>query len=112
MANFNFDAVIKIGSMALIRKEDNDLDYNIFARLASELKPGFILVSSGATEIGRIDFLRADDQISGFGIGRPVQARVHALHRRHRGRDAGDARVQAARIRGTRHGEPEQQRQE
>jgi len=27
--------VIKIGSMALIRKEDNDIDYNIFSRLAS-----------------------------------------------------------------------------
>ncbi len=58
MANFNFDAVIKIGSMALIRKEDNDLDYNIFARLAGELKPGYILVSSGATEIGRIDYMK------------------------------------------------------
>lgn len=58
MANFNFDAVVKIGSMALIRKDDNDLDYNIFARLASELKPGYILVSSGATEIGRIDYMK------------------------------------------------------
>ena len=58
MANFNFDAVIKIGSMALIRKEDNDLDYNIFARLASELKPVYILVSSGATEIGRNDYMK------------------------------------------------------
>lgn len=58
MANFNFDVVVKIGSMALIRKDDNDLDYNIFARLASELKPGYILVSSGATEIGRIDYMK------------------------------------------------------
>ena len=58
MANFNFDVVVKIGSMALIRKEDNDLDYNIFARLASELRPGYILVSSGATEIGRIDYMK------------------------------------------------------
>ena len=40
MANFNFDAVIKIGSMALIRKEDNDLDYNIFARLAKRTAAG------------------------------------------------------------------------
>ncbi len=63
MANFNFDAVIKIGSMALIRKEDNDLDYNIFARLASELKPGFILVSSGATEIGRIDYMKRNGEL-------------------------------------------------
>ena len=58
MANFDFDVVVKIGSMALIRKEDNDLDYNIFSRLASELKPGYILVSSGATEIGRIDYMK------------------------------------------------------
>ena len=58
MANFNFDVVVKIGSMALIRKEDNDLDYNIFSRLAAALKPGMILVSSGATEIGRIDYMK------------------------------------------------------
>ena len=53
-----FDVVVKIGSMALIRKEDNDIDYNIFSRLAAELKPGYILVSSGATEIGRIDYMK------------------------------------------------------
>ena len=53
-----FEAVIKIGSLALIRPEDNDLNYNIFSRLANELKPGYILVSSGATEIGRLDYLK------------------------------------------------------
>ena len=31
--NFEYDVVGKIGSMALIRKEDNDIDYNIFSRL-------------------------------------------------------------------------------
>ena len=50
--------VIKIGSMALIRREDNDIDYNIFARLSGELKPGMLLVSSGATEIGRVDYMK------------------------------------------------------
>ena len=50
--------VIKIGSMALIRREDNDIDYNIFARLSGELRPGMLLVSSGATEIGRLDFMK------------------------------------------------------
>lgn len=50
--------VIKIGSMALIRKEDNDIDYNIFARLSAQLCPGMILVSSGATEIGRVDHMK------------------------------------------------------
>lgn len=54
----NIDLVIKIGSMALIRREDNDIDYNIFARLSSELKPGMLLVSSGATEIGRLDYMK------------------------------------------------------
>lgn len=58
--------VIKIGSMALIRKEDNDIDYNIFSRLASQLKPGMILVSSGATEIGRVDYMkRTGKELSG-----------------------------------------------
>ena len=52
------ELVIKIGSMALIRREDNDIDYNIFARLGSELRPGMALVSSGATEIGRLDYLK------------------------------------------------------
>lgn len=54
--------VVKIGSMALIRKEDNDLDYNIISRLGGQLKPGMILVSSGATEIGRLDYLKRNHQ--------------------------------------------------
>ena len=41
--NFEYDVVGKIGSMALIRKEDNDIDYNIFSRLSAELRPGMIL---------------------------------------------------------------------
>ena len=61
----SIDLVIKIGSMALIRREDNDIDYNIFARLGSELKPGMLLVSSGATEIGRLDYLKR--------TGKPLQ---------------------------------------
>ena len=42
------ELVIKIGSMALIRREDNDIDYNIISRVASELKPGMVWVTSGA----------------------------------------------------------------
>ncbi len=53
-----YDIVIKIGSMALIRHEDGDLDYNIFSRLGGSLRPGMLLVSSGATEIGRIDYIK------------------------------------------------------
>ena len=52
------DLVIKIGSMAIIRKNDNDIDYNILSRLSSELKPGAVLISSGATEIGRLDYIK------------------------------------------------------
>ena len=52
------DLVIKIGSMALIRQQDNDIDYNILSRLSAELKPGMALISSGATEIGRLDYIK------------------------------------------------------
>ena len=55
---YAFELVGKIGSMALIRKEDRDMDYNIFSRLGSELKPGMIWVTSGATEIGRLDYMK------------------------------------------------------
>ena len=56
--NSVYDIVVKIGSMALIRHEDGDIDYNIFSRLSSALRPGMLLVSSGATEIGRIDYMK------------------------------------------------------
>ena len=55
---FDYELVGKIGSMALIRKADKDIDYNIFSRLGRELKPGMIWVSSGAAEIGRLDYLQ------------------------------------------------------
>lgn len=55
---YQFDLVGKIGSMALIRKEDKDIDYNIFSRLGAELRPGMIWVTSGATEIGRLDYIK------------------------------------------------------
>ena len=55
---YQFELVGKIGSMALIRKEDRDIDYNIFSRLGAELRPGMIWVTSGATEIGRLDYIK------------------------------------------------------
>lgn len=58
MSKFDIELVGKIGSMALINKEYNDIDYNIIARLSRELRPGMIWVTSGATEIGRIDFIK------------------------------------------------------
>ncbi len=55
---FDIELVGKIGSMALIRRSEGDVDYNIFSRLGRELRPGMIWVSSGAAEIGRLDFIR------------------------------------------------------
>ncbi len=52
----SMDLVVKIGSMALIRQEDNAVDYNTLSRLSADLRPGMIVVSSGATEIGRVDY--------------------------------------------------------
>lgn len=64
--NSIYDIVVKIGSMALIRHEDGDIDYNIFSRLSGSLRPGMLLVSSGATEIGRIDYMkRSGEELSG-----------------------------------------------
>ena len=54
----SIELVVKIGSMALIRREDSDIDYNLFSRLGGELRPGMALVSSGATEIGRLDYMK------------------------------------------------------
>lgn len=56
--DYQFELVGKIGSMALIRQEDRDIDYNIFSRIGAELKPGMIWVTSGATEIGRLDYIK------------------------------------------------------
>jgi glutamate 5-kinase len=64
--NSIYDIVVKIGSMALIRHEDGDIDYNIFSRLSNSLRPGMLLVSSGATEIGRIDYIKRNgSELSG-----------------------------------------------
>ena len=55
--NFDVELVGKIGSMALIDKQSNILDYTLIARLSRELKPGYIWVTSGAAETGRLDFI-------------------------------------------------------
>lgn len=55
---FDIELVGKVGSMALINKENDDIDYNIIARISRYLKPGFIWVTSGATEIGRLDYIK------------------------------------------------------
>lgn len=58
MTAFDVELVGKIGSMALINKRFNDVDYNVIARVSGELRPGFIWVTSGATEIGRLDYIK------------------------------------------------------
>lgn len=55
---FDTELVGKIGSMALINKENNVLDYTLIARLAGELKPGYVWITSGAAETGRLDFIK------------------------------------------------------
>jgi len=52
------ELVGKIGSMALIDPNNRDLDYNKFNSIARSLRPGMIWVSSGAVEIGRLDYMR------------------------------------------------------
>lgn len=52
------ELVGKIGSMALIDKVHGTIDYNKFARLGAQLRPNMIWVSSGATEIGRLDYVK------------------------------------------------------
>ncbi len=55
---FDTELVGKIGSMALIDKESNILNYTLIARLSSELKPGYIWITSGAAETGRLDYIK------------------------------------------------------
>ena len=54
---FDTELVGKIGSMALIDKESNMLDYTLLARISRELKPGYIWITSGAAETGRLDYI-------------------------------------------------------
>jgi glutamate 5-kinase len=56
--SYDVELVGKIGSMALIREAEHDINYNVFSRIGSELRPGMIWVSSGAVEIGRLDYIK------------------------------------------------------
>lgn len=55
---FDVELVGKIGSMALVDEQHGELDYNKFVRISRFLRPGMIWVSSGATVIGRLDYMR------------------------------------------------------
>ncbi len=64
---FDTELVGKIGSMALINKQNNILDYTLIARLSSELRPGYVWVTSGATETGRLDYIKRNGtELSGL----------------------------------------------
>jgi glutamate 5-kinase len=52
------EIVGKIGSMALIQRAEMDIDYNILSKAALDLRPGLIWVTSGAVEIGRLDYMK------------------------------------------------------
>ncbi len=54
---FDTELVGKIGSMALIDRASNMLDYTLLARISRELKPGYIWITSGAAETGRLDYI-------------------------------------------------------
>ena len=43
--------------MALVDSAHDELDYNKFVRISRFLRPGMIWVSSGATVIGRLDYI-------------------------------------------------------
>lgn len=55
---FDIELVGKVGSMALVNKKWGDIDYNVIAKISRQLRPGYIWVTSGATEIGRLDYIR------------------------------------------------------
>lgn len=66
MSAYDVEIVGKVGSMALIRNGEHDIDYNVFSRIGQELRPGMIWVSSGAVEIGRLDYInRMGEELHG-----------------------------------------------
>ncbi|MHB1483082.1 MAG: amino acid kinase family protein [Saccharofermentanales bacterium] len=59
--SFDCEIVGKIGSMALINQGINELDYNAFSRIGKFLCPGIVWISSGAVEIGKIDYFNRNN---------------------------------------------------
>lgn len=55
---FDCELVGKVGSMALIDKKRNALSYDAVARISQDLLPGDIWVTSGAVEVGRLDYIK------------------------------------------------------
>lgn len=66
MTKFDVEIVGKVGSMALINPDHDDMDYNIICRIGRFLRPGTVWVTSGAAEIGRLDYVkRAGRELEG-----------------------------------------------
>jgi len=60
------DLVGKIGSMALLNDERSQIDFDKFDKIGKYLTSGIIWVSSGAVEIGRLDYIsRTGHELSG-----------------------------------------------
>lgn len=88
MENQRIELVGKIGSMALIDKRNGMIDYNKFSRLGRQLKPGTVWISSGATEIGKLDYsqrsghsLNEDEQTAKADYAAQGQAVLMQLYR-------------------------------
>ena len=61
------ELVGKIGSMALVDKSAGDIDYNRFAFISKQLTPNMAWITSGAVEIGRLDFLKRNGKVLAGG---------------------------------------------
>jgi len=56
----------KVGSMALLNDKRTQIDFDKIGRIAKRLVPGVVWVSSGAVEIGRLDYIsRAGHELNG-----------------------------------------------
>ena len=66
----DIEPVDKIGSMALIRQEEHDIDCTVFSHIGRELRPGMIWASSGVAQIGRLDYIKR----TGHALGVPSSA--------------------------------------
>lgn len=62
MTKFDIELVGKVGSLALINEQYHDINFNIISRISRELIPGYIWVTSGATEIGRLDYIKRNNE--------------------------------------------------
>lgn len=60
---FDIEFVGKIGSIALLNEERTAIDTAKIQKLAQALRPGYVWVTSGAVEIGKLDYLNRTGQL-------------------------------------------------